>query len=100
MGRHCPAGRDAGNRFPVPFDGRDGGCRMTQYYCDFAKGDPVHGPYHDTEYGFPVTDESQLFERLLLEINQAGLNWELILKKRKGFREAYDDFDVDRVADY
>jgi len=73
---------------------------MTQYYCDFAKGDPVHGPYHDTEYGFPVTDESQLFERLLLEINQAGLNWELILKKREGFRAAYAGFDVDRVAQF
>jgi len=73
---------------------------MTQYYCDFAKGDPVHGPYHDTEYGFPVTDESQLFERLLLEINQAGLNWELILKKREGFRAAYEGFDVDRVSLY
>ena len=73
---------------------------MTQYYCDFAKGDPVHGPYHDTEYGFPVTDESRLFERLLLEINQAGLNWELILKKREGFRAAYEGFDVDRVAEY
>jgi DNA-3-methyladenine glycosylase I len=69
-------------------------------YCEFAKGHELHGPYHDHEYGFPVEDESQLFERLLLEINQAGLNWELILKKRKGFREAYDDFDVDRVADY
>ena len=73
---------------------------MTQYYCDFANGDPVHGPYHDTEYGFPVTDESQLFERLLLEINQAGLNWELILKKREGFQAAYEGFDVDRVAEY
>lgn len=73
---------------------------MTQYYCDFAKGDPVHGLYHDTEYGFPVTDESQLFERLLLEINQAGLNWELILKKREGFRAAYAGFDVDRVAQF
>lgn len=73
---------------------------MTQFYCDFAKGDPVHGPYHDTEYGFPVTDESQLFERLLLEINQAGLNWELILKKREGFRAAYAGFDVDRVAQF
>ena len=73
---------------------------MTDYYCDFAIGDEIHGPYHDHEYGFPVTDESQLFERLLLEINQAGLNWELILKKRGGFRSAYDGFDVDRVADY
>lgn len=69
-------------------------------YCDFADGHPLHGPYHDTEYGFPVEDESRLFERLMLEVNQAGLNWELILKKRDGFSKAYDDFDVDKVADY
>jgi len=73
---------------------------MTTWYCDFAVGDEVHGPYHDHEYGFPVTDESRLFERLLLEINQAGLNWGLILKKRDGFRAAYDGFDVDIVAEY
>jgi DNA-3-methyladenine glycosylase I len=70
------------------------------YYCDFAIGDEIHGPYHDKEYGFPVEDESSLFERLLLEINQAGLNWELILKKREGFRAVYDGFDVDAVAAY
>lgn len=69
-------------------------------YCDFAVGHEIHGPYHDREYGFPVEDESRLFERLLLEINQAGLNWELILKKREGFRAAYNGFDVDTVADY
>jgi DNA-3-methyladenine glycosylase I len=67
-------------------------------YCDFAAGNEIHGPYHDREYGFPIEDESGLFERLLLEINQAGLSWELILKKRGGFREAYRGFDVDRVA--
>ena len=70
------------------------------HYCDIAPGHPLHGPYHDTEYGFPVEDESRLFERLLLEINQAGLNWELILRKRADFRAAYSEFDVDRVADY
>jgi len=69
-------------------------------YCEFAKGNPVHGPYHDREYGFPIRDECELFERLLLEINQAGLNWELILNKREGFRQVYDGFDVDRVAAY
>ena len=69
-------------------------------YCDFAIGNEIHGPYHDREYGFPIADEDLLFERLLLEINQAGLNWELILKKREGFREAYDGFDVDTVASY
>jgi DNA-3-methyladenine glycosylase I len=69
-------------------------------YCDFAPGHPLHGPYHDTEYGFPQRDESVLFERLLLEINQAGLSWETILKKRDGFRRAYHGFDVDRIAAY
>lgn len=69
-------------------------------YCDVAPGDPWHGPYHDTEYGFPVADESVLFERLILEINQAGLSWLTILKKREGFVRAYDGFEVDRVAAY
>jgi DNA-3-methyladenine glycosylase I len=69
-------------------------------YCQTAPGHPLHGPYHDFEYGFPVADEAVLFERLVLEINQAGLSWELMLKKRQGFREAYDGFDVDRVAAY
>lgn len=69
-------------------------------YCDIAPGHPLHGPYHDSEYGFPQRDESVLFERLLLEINQAGLSWETILRKRDGFRRAYHGFDVDRVARY
>jgi DNA-3-methyladenine glycosylase I len=69
-------------------------------YCDLAPGHPVHGPYHDHEYGVPTREESALFERLILEINQAGLSWETILKKREGFRQAYDGFDVDRVAAY
>ena len=69
-------------------------------YCDIAPGHPLHGPYHDTEYGFPQREESVLFERLLLEINQAGLSWETMLRKRDGFRAAYSGFDVDRVARY
>ena len=69
-------------------------------YCDFAPGHPIHGPYHDTEYGFPQREESALFERLVLEINQAGLSWETILRKREGFRRAYHGFDVDRIAAY
>ncbi len=67
-------------------------------YCDAAPGHPVHGPYHDREYGFPLTDDKALFERLVLEINQAGLSWLTILKKRDAFLEAYRGFDVDRVA--
>lgn len=69
-------------------------------YCDIAPGHPVHGPYHDHEYGVPTRDEAALFERLVLEINQAGLSWETILKKRDGFRRAYDGFEVNRVAAY
>ena len=69
-------------------------------YCEFAQGHALHGPYHDTEYGFPISDETALFERLLLEINQAGLSWELMLKKREGFRAVYDQFEVDKVAAY
>jgi DNA-3-methyladenine glycosylase I len=67
-------------------------------YCQLAPGHPVHGPYHDTEYGFPSDDESVLFERLILEINQAGLSWLTILNKRAAFRAAYAGFEVDRVA--
>ena len=69
-------------------------------YCDVAPGHPFHGPYHDTEYGFPLREDDALFERLVLEINQAGLSWLTILKKRAAFREAYDRFDISRVARY
>lgn len=67
-------------------------------YCDAAIGHPWHGPYHDREYGFPVSDDDALFERLVLEINQAGLSWLTILKKREAFREAFAGFDIARVA--
>ncbi len=70
------------------------------WYCDVAPGHPVHGPYHDREYGFPLRDESALFERLSLEIFQAGLSWLLILKKRPALVSAFDGFSVDTVADY
>lgn len=71
---------------------------MSQAYCSAAPGDPVHGAYHDTEYGFPTSDEAVLFERLVLEINQAGLSWATILRKRENFQRAYAGFDVDSVA--
>jgi DNA-3-methyladenine glycosylase I len=67
-------------------------------YCDIAAGHPFHGPYHDKEYGFPIRDDNRLFERLVLEINQAGLSWLTILKKQENFRAAFRDFDIDRVA--
>jgi DNA-3-methyladenine glycosylase I len=69
-------------------------------YCDIAPGHPFHGPYHDREYGFPIRSDNRLFERLVLEINQAGLSWLTILKKRRAFKLAYDDFDIDTVAKY
>ncbi|HEV7370875.1 DNA-3-methyladenine glycosylase I [Arenibaculum sp.] len=73
---------------------------MTSTYCEAARGHEWHEPYHDLEYGFPSGDERVLFERLVMEINQAGLSWLTILKKRAAFRAAYDGFDVDRVAGY
>lgn len=69
-------------------------------YCERADAHPLHVEYHNTEYGFPNQDESILFERLVLEINQAGLSWETILKKREGFKQAFEGFEVDRVASY
>ena len=68
-------------------------------YCQLAYGHPYHGPYHDLEYGFPLKEEEKLFERLSLEIFQAGLSWLTVLKKRKAINEALFDFDIDRVAD-
>lgn len=56
--------------------------------------------YHDHEYGFPLATDDELFERLILEINQAGLSWLTILKKREGFRQAYDGFSIPKVAAY
>ncbi|MFI5211190.1 MAG: DNA-3-methyladenine glycosylase I [Gemmatimonadales bacterium] len=69
-------------------------------YCSAAPDHPWHGPYHDLEYGFPLTGDAELFERLVLEINQAGLSWLTILKKREAFRRAYDGFDPAVVARY
>jgi len=73
---------------------------MAQTYCDIASGHEWHGPYHDTEYGFPLREDAELFERLVLEINQAGLSWLTILKKRETFRRAYDGFNPAVVARY
>lgn len=70
------------------------------HYCEIAAQDPLHQPYHDEDYGVPQTDESVLLERLALEINQAGLNWALMLKKRAAFWQAYEGFDPEIVARY
>ena len=69
-------------------------------YCDVAPSHEWHGPYHNKEYGFPLEDDAALFERLVLEINQAGLSWLTCLKKREAFLAAYDGFDIDKVAAY
>jgi DNA-3-methyladenine glycosylase I len=71
---------------------------MFDTYCDAAPGHEWHGPYHDREYGFPLEDDTALFERLMLEINQAGLSWLTILKKREAFRRAYSGFVPEVVA--
>lgn len=60
----------------------------------------LHKEYHDNQYGFPIEDDNKLFERLMFEINQAGLNWILILKKQHNFRKAFDNFEVAKVAAY
>jgi DNA-3-methyladenine glycosylase I len=60
----------------------------------------LHKAYHDHLYGFPIDNDNELFCRLVMEINQAGLSWEIILKKESGFRMAYDNFDIDKVAAY
>ena len=60
----------------------------------------LHKSYHDERYGFPIHDDNELFCRLIMEINQAGLSWETILKKEKSFRKAYSQFNIKKVAAY
>lgn len=72
-------------------------------YCEFCLNQPtdsIHRIYHDTQYGFPIQNDNELFERLVLEINQAGLSWDIILKKADNFRLAYDGFNIEKVAAY
>lgn len=73
------------------------------FYCRFVqekgKG-TVHEKYHNEEYGFPLESDNELFARLVLEINQAGLSWETILKKKDSFYKAYDQFDIVKVSKY
>jgi DNA-3-methyladenine glycosylase I len=60
----------------------------------------LHKDYHDNHYGFPIEDDNRLFERLMFEINQAGLNWILILRKQHNFRNAFDNYEIAKVAAY
>ncbi|HEY5731985.1 MAG TPA: DNA-3-methyladenine glycosylase I [Anaerolineales bacterium] len=75
---------------------------MTTYcdYCNSHPEDTFNRTYHDTQYGFPIADDNMLFERLILEINQAGLSWITILKKADNFRKAYRGFDINKVAKF
>lgn len=70
------------------------------WYCDFAPGHEFHGPYHDKEYGFPLDCDNKLFERLCLEIMQAGLSWLTVLKKKDSLTKAFDGFDIQIVSAY
>lgn len=60
----------------------------------------LHKNYHDNHYGFPIDDDNELFGRLIMEINQAGLSWETILKKEQSFKKAYSGFNIKKVAAY
>jgi DNA-3-methyladenine glycosylase I len=71
---------------------------MPKTRCAWAGTEPIYVEYHDTEWGVPVRDERTLFEFLVLEGAQAGLSWITILKRREGYREAFDGFDPERVA--
>ncbi|MBI5964436.1 MAG: DNA-3-methyladenine glycosylase I [Chloroflexi bacterium] len=75
---------------------------MTTYcdYCNSHPEDTFNITYHNTQYGFPLNDDNLLFERLVLEINQAGLSWITILKKADNFRKAYDKFNIGKIAKY
>jgi DNA-3-methyladenine glycosylase I len=75
---------------------------MSSYceYCNTHPEDTFNRSYHDRLYGFPLNDDNGLFERLILEINQAGLSWITILKKAENFRRAYDGFELEKVAAY
>ena len=72
-------------------------------YCEYVNSLPpgnVHRVYHDTQYGFPIESDNELFGRLILEINQAGLSWTTILNKQDNFRRAYSNFDIQEIANY
>src|SRR4029079_12003628 len=76
---------------------------ITMSYCAAVQkmeSGNVHIHYHDKEYGFPIHNDNELFARLVLEINQAGLSWTTILKKKDNFFKAFDDFDIDKVSRY
>lgn len=72
---------------------------ISRHRCEWAKS-PLMVRYHDTEWGVPVHNDRKLFELLILEGAQAGLNWETVLKKRPAYRKAFDNFDAGEIARY
>lgn len=68
--------------------------------CGWCVGDPLYEAYHDEEWGVPVLDDENLFEFLTLETFQAGLSWITVLRKRQNFRDAFDEFDYRKIAEY
>ncbi|WP_211828968.1 DNA-3-methyladenine glycosylase I [Kistimonas asteriae] len=73
---------------------------MNKQRCEWCTSDPLYQHYHDHEWGRPVHDDRTLFELLILEGAQAGLNWLTVLKKREGYRAAFDNFDAEKIARY
>ena len=73
---------------------------MNKHRCGWCAGDALYEAYHDTEWGVPIYDDNTIFEFLILETFQAGLSWITILRKRENFREALDDFDYKKIANY
>lgn len=71
-----------------------------QTRCGWVNDDPLYIEYHDREWGVPVFDDQKLFEFLLLEGAQAGLSWITILRKRENYREAFDQFNAEKMARY
>ena len=71
-----------------------------RHRCGWAGDDPLYIQYHDEEWGVPIYDDQQLFEFLILEGAQAGLSWITILRKREGYRRAFDGFDAEKIAGY
>jgi DNA-3-methyladenine glycosylase I len=73
---------------------------MDKIRCGWCKNDPLYMAYHDTEWGVPVFEDDKLFEFLILETFQAGLSWITILRKRENFKNAFDNFDYKKIANY
>lgn len=73
---------------------------MSRQRCEWCTSDPLYQHYHDHEWGRPVYDDQTLFELLILEGAQAGLNWLTILKRREGYRAAFDHFNAEKIAHY